>query len=166
MNSRPKRGDWEFFIWSETVPEFTIRLATAEDIPVLVEQRQRMFQAMERFSEAEVAEIVADFVPYIQRALSDGTYRGYLAETLEGKVVAGSGIMLHDRLGRRRAYVCNVYTEPDYRRQGLARRLVETAVAWCRTEGYTSVDLHASQAGRPLYAALGFEPTNEMRLTF
>jgi GNAT superfamily N-acetyltransferase len=148
------------------VAEFRIRPAAAADIPILVQQRQRMFQAMERFGEAEVAAIVEAYVPYIQRALGEGAYRGYLAETPEGKVVAGSGVMLHDRLGRRRAYICNVYTEPEYRRQGLARQLVETAIAWCCAEGFTSIDLHASDAGRPLYASLGFEPTNEMRLTF
>ena len=146
--------------------EFSIRLAAAEDIPILVHQRQQLFQAMERFSEAEIAAIVEAYVPYIHRALGEGAYRGYLAETPEGKVAAGSGVMLHDRLGRRRAYICNVYTEPEYRRRGLARRLVETAIAWCRAEGFPSIDLHASDQGHPLYAALGFEPTNEMRLTF
>jgi len=57
-----------------------------------------------------------------------------------------------------------MYTEPEYRRQGLARRLMEAMVAWCRAERMTSVYLHASDDGRALYESLGFTPTNEMRL--
>ena len=37
-------------------------------------------------------------------------------------------------------------------------------VAWCREQGYKTVSLHASEDGRHLYEALGFKPTNEMRL--
>ena len=36
-------------------------------------------------------------------------------------------------------------------------------LAWTRDEGITSVVLHASDAGRPLYEDLGFVATNEMQ---
>jgi hypothetical protein len=42
--------------------------------------------------------------------------------------------------------------------------LTETAFAWCCQNGPRMVILHASDAGRPVYAALGFTPTNEMSL--
>jgi GNAT superfamily N-acetyltransferase len=58
----------------------------------------------------------------------------------------------------------NVYTHAEFRRQGLARRLTETAVEWCSANGIGTVILHASDDGRALYRTLGFEPTNEMRL--
>jgi hypothetical protein len=35
---------------------------------------------------------------------------------------------------------------------------------WCRANGVSAVILHASDAGRPLYASMGFEPSNEMRV--
>jgi hypothetical protein len=35
---------------------------------------------------------------------------------------------------------------------------------WLRQQGYDTVSLHASDYGRPLYEALGFKATNEMRL--
>jgi GNAT superfamily N-acetyltransferase len=64
----------------------------------------------------------------------------------------------------RRAYIANVYTSSDYRRNGIARRIMQAIVDWCRAEGFKRVALHASPFGRPLYESLGFEPTNEMRL--
>ena len=68
------------------------------------------------------------------------------------------------RIRRRRAYVLNMYTEPAHRRRGLAKRVLEAIVVWCREQGFKVVLLHASDAGRPLYRQFGFEPTNEMRL--
>jgi hypothetical protein len=42
---------------------------------------------------------------------------------------------------------------------------MQEMIAWCRQQGFTHIYLHASKDGRPLYEALGFEPTNEMRLS-
>jgi GNAT superfamily N-acetyltransferase len=64
----------------------------------------------------------------------------------------------------RRAWILNIYVDPAYRRQGLARKVVEALIDWCRTNEFQSVALHASEDGRSLYEKLGFQPTNEMRL--
>jgi GNAT superfamily N-acetyltransferase len=64
----------------------------------------------------------------------------------------------------RRGNILNVYTLPSFRRQGIARRLIEVALNWCRANGIRNVILHASDEGQPLYKSLGFEQTNEMRL--
>ena len=59
----------------------------------------------------------------------------------------------------------NVFTERAWRRRGLAKLLMEHVIAGARTAGVTTLVLHASAEGRPLYEALGFSPTNEMRYT-
>jgi GNAT superfamily N-acetyltransferase len=85
--------------------------------------------------------------------------------------VAGAGLLVVPWVASPRnpvpriAYVLNVYTDPAYRRRGLSRRLMETIIAWCREQGFGVVHLHASEVGRPLYESLGFEPSNEMRLS-
>ncbi len=63
----------------------------------------------------------------------------------------------------REGLVMNVYTAPAWRRRGIARRLMEEIIAWAKTAGIVRLVLHASDEGRPLYTALGFVPTNEMR---
>ena len=62
--------------------------------------------------------------------------------------------------------ILNVYTEPEFRRQGVARRIMETILHWIRARGLRSAHLHASDEGRVLYEKLGFVATNEMRLRF
>jgi GNAT superfamily N-acetyltransferase len=66
--------------------------------------------------------------------------------------------------GRWRGNILNVYTCPQSRRKGLARKLTERAIEWCRANRVGTVILHASDAGRPLYQSMGFVPSNEMRL--
>ena len=64
----------------------------------------------------------------------------------------------------KRVWILNMYIEPRVRRCGVVRELMKAMTEWCRSEGYGSVSLHASEAGRPLYESMGFQPTNEMRL--
>ncbi len=109
----------------------------------------------------------------IARGLEDGSWRGFVAEEgrdADRRVVASGAVLISVWPGQpqdpqpRRATILNVYTERDRRRRGIARRLMEHMIDWCRNEGLTQVWLHASNDGRPLYEAVGFRPTNEMRL--
>lgn len=63
-------------------------------------------------------------------------------------------------------YIWSVFVEPQYRRKGISRRLTQLAVDYLLSIGCTAVVLHASEAGEPVYASLGFQPAKEMRLKF
>ena len=52
--------------------------------------------------------------------------------------------------------VGNVIVRDDYRRRGLGRAVMDSAVAWMRQRGVRSVLLDATPAGRPLYRGMGF----------
>ena len=66
--------------------------------------------------------------------------------------------------GAPRGNILNVYTRPESRRKGLARKLMDAALAWCLLNQVRAVILHASDDDRRLYESLGFESTNEMRV--
>lgn len=149
----------------------TIRLATPDDAEIIYQQRLAMFEDIRGpFDPDDVAAMEATFVPWVRRGLAEGSYRGWLACAGDGRVIAGGGLIVHEWMAGptnpdpRRAYIANIYTEPSYRRNGIARRIMQTIVDWCCAEGFKVVSLHASPFGRPLYESLGFEPTNEMRL--
>jgi GNAT superfamily N-acetyltransferase len=58
----------------------------------------------------------------------------------------------------------NVVTVFAYRRQGIARRVMQTILCWMEEQGIQRVTLHATEMGRPLYQELGFETGNDMWL--
>src|SRR5579885_701722 len=148
-----------------------IRAATLEDVPHLLHHRLAMFEEMEKLKPSLRGEVEQDSREYSWKALAGGTYKGWLAEECDGRILAGGGLVLAAWPGypgernSRRAWILNMYTEPEARRRGLAKRLLEVMIAWCRANGFRAVSLHASDAGRPLYERLGFAATNEMRLT-
>ena len=149
--------------------EVLIRPATPDDIPELLRHRRGMYEDMGYNDAGTLSVMVSTCEPYLASALANGTLHGWLACAGE-KVVAGGVVLVspwpsHPYDGQcRRATILNMYTDPPFRRQGIARRLMQTMIDWCRKEGFVHVTLHASDKGRPLYDSLGFEVTNEMRL--
>ncbi len=146
----------------------TLRRATIADVDVIGHHRDSMFRDM-GIDEAVVRAASGPARAWLAGALADGRYAGVLAES-DGAVVGGVGVLwldlppnMHTTLPRR-GYVLNLYVEATQRRRGLARRLIAEALEVCRASGVDTVSLHASDAGRPLYEALGFAATNEMRL--
>jgi ribosomal protein S18 acetylase RimI-like enzyme len=61
-----------------------------------------------------------------------------------------------------RAYVLNVFVEPQFRKRGLAHQLLERCMAEARQRQIRVVTLHAAEAGRRVYEKFGFRPSNEM----
>jgi GNAT superfamily N-acetyltransferase len=157
---------------SEPFPwkQYTIRRATSADIDAIMDQRRKMFLAMGRKDEEKLAASMITSRAFFAERLANGRYCSWLVEHTPGQVVAGAGVIVFDYHSSpldpspRRPMVVNVYTDPLHRRQGIARKLMEIIIEWCRVEGFGSVLLHASDEGRPLYESLGFEQTNEMRL--
>lgn len=70
-----------------------------------------------------------------------------------GKIVATTTLLPY---GKRVAWIGMVLTRPEYRRQGLARRLMEDAISNAELDGIHTLKLDATDEGRPLYESLGF----------
>jgi GNAT superfamily N-acetyltransferase len=112
--------------------------------------------------------------------LNQGEYIGWLASPAEcpDVIAGGAGVQLRRVLPHplsrtsdggkiaegTQAIIINVFTEPQWRHQGVAVLLLRRIIAWAAAERLDRLVLHASEAGRSLYERLGFVGTNEMRL--
>jgi GNAT superfamily N-acetyltransferase len=149
---------------------YSIRLAALEDAGTISEHRHRMFLDMGKHDPQKLEAMTNAYRPWLASKMAAGEYLGWFATSEDGAVAAGLGLWLMDwpphviGTGLRRGNIINVYTEAAHRRRGLARRLLNTALDWCRANGVDVVILHASKDGRQLYESVGFQPTNEMRL--
>ena len=150
--------------------QFAIRAGTLDDAETIVAHRRAMFLDMGYPEDLAMSRMIERFRPWLKEKMQAGEYLAWFAVGEDGEIAAGLGMWLMDwpphlaGPGRWRANILNVYTRPESRRQGLARRLMEEALAWCRANNLSTVILHASEAGRPLYQSLGFQPTTEMRV--
>lgn len=135
-----------------------------------------MFRDMGSAQPAIERELREAAATQIREAMLSGEYVAWVAHPAgePQRVIAGAGVQLRRLFPRpdaagtgvvhgREGIVLNVYVEREYRRQGIARRLMETIIDWAPRAGIRRLVLHASAEGRPLYESMGFEPTNEMR---
>ncbi|WP_232337322.1 GNAT family N-acetyltransferase [Deinococcus arboris] len=101
------------------------------------------------------------YAAWVAGAIARGTYLGFVTQ-VGGEIIAGAGLTLLDWGPSRgdpqplRARVVNVWTHPDWRRQGHARALVQACLAAGQARGVTRFALGTTLQGRALYEALGF----------
>lgn len=159
--------------------EFHVRRATLDDADVIGTHRARMFYDMGDIPDHLFAEFQARSRDHLHEMLTNGEYVGWLASPTDslGKIIAGAGVQLrrvspHPSTGPngepgigegRHAIIINVYTDPEWRRRGVASLLMQHIIDWSRAERLDRLVLHASDDGRALYEKLGFEQTNEMK---
>jgi GNAT superfamily N-acetyltransferase len=149
---------------------YSIRKATVDDISIIVHHRKAMFTDRGLYDRALIEAMEPPFRVWAAESFRSGQYHGWLAVNTDGQVVGGAGLLLYDWIPSPlapqppRGYILNVYTEPGYRQRGIARRLVEEILEFCRAQELKIILLHASDQGRPIYEALGFAQTNEMRI--
>jgi GNAT superfamily N-acetyltransferase len=154
---------------------FDIRLATPADALLLAAQRVAMFRDMGRTTPAIEQPLFDSCAVYFENAVASGEYVGWIAQ-LAGDphaAIGGAGVQFRPLIPRtdptgqfllagREGLILNVYVDPEHRRQGVARRLMETLIRWAPGAGIVRLVLHASPDGRRLYEALGFRESNEM----
>ena len=147
------------------------RRATADQIELLVTTRVEVLRAANRLDDfADLSEVAAQSRDYYLRALRDGTHTGLLA--FDGEDFVGAGGVSYFRVMPTchnvtgwKAYIMNMYVRPEYRRRGIATRMLDLLVADARARGIGLISLEATDAGRPLYEKYGFIPmTHEMEL--
>ncbi len=158
---------------------FRIRLADPADADTIAWHRARMFQDMGDVPPALFDSFRAKSREAMNELFAQGEYIGWLAspEDQPDRIVAGAGIQLRRALPHplslskgetivaagRHASILNVFTEPEWRRRGLAALLLGEIIQWAKNERLDRLVLHASPGGRALYERLGFIETSEMR---
>ena len=99
---------------------------------------------------------------YYHRHMADGTFVSWLA--LDGtKIIGTSGMSFVEKPpyftcpSGRLGLLSSMYTDPDYRRMGIAKELLHRVVEEARAYGCGAVHITASDMGVKLYTAYGFK---------
>ena len=151
---------------------FEYRKATIEDINELVKTRIIVLRAANKLSDdVDMSVVEKTTYSYYRRALETGEHIAYLVYD-NGTFIGAGGVSFyqvmptyHNPSGNK-AYIMNMYTAPEYRRQGIALHTLDLLVSDAKQQGVSQIALEATNMGRPLYAKYGFVKMNdEMELT-
>jgi GNAT superfamily N-acetyltransferase len=150
------------------MPEPTYRELAQSDIPIAQELRALMIREMDGGRDPDVIQPgwrdrYTEF--YSSRMVHDRAAL-FLAEHDAKPIgVAAVYLMVNHRseiFGFQSAYVSNVWVEPEWRRRGIASKLMGMTVDWAKNKGCEVVRLRSSKMGRAVYAGLGFVASDEM----
>lgn len=143
------------------------RKASLADLEILTETRIEVLRAANQLgTDIDMSEVKKQSREYYQNSLKNNTHSAYLIFDKEIFVGAG-GISYyqvmptyHNPTGKK-AYIMNMYTNPCYRRQGIAFKTLDLLVTDAREKGITAISLEATDMGRPLYEKYGFIKMND-----
>lgn len=138
-----------------------IELALTSDIDALTALRLAFLREDFGQLDPELADTLATALPDYFREHMDRDLFCFVAR--EGETIAATAMLLVTVkppspafINGRTGTVLNVYTRPEYRRRGLARRLMERLMEYARAAELSVMNLKATDAGHPLYLSAGF----------
>jgi len=146
------------------------RNARAVDTAELIRLRAQMFESMGLYVSDPVWRQACE--SHFALLDTDALF-GAVVDDPGGPGLVASGLVeVHQRIpsplshNGRVAYVSSVCTDDAWRRQGLARLVMEHLLDRLRQMDVTTVDLHTTVAGEGLYRDFGFasRPQPELRL--
>lgn len=142
--------------------EFVYKKAGLEDIELLVETRIEVLRAANRLDcDTEMPFVEQQSREYYKEYLRTEEHIAYLV--FDGERFIGAGgvsffrVMptYHNPTGWK-AYIMNMYTNPNYRRKGIAYHMLELLTEEAKNKGITHISLEATDMGRHLYERYGF----------
>jgi GNAT superfamily N-acetyltransferase len=106
---------------------------------------------------------------WVRAEIRNGHVVGWVVQTANHEIVGGGCLWLRPEQPRPNLskpiepYLFSMFTEPKFRRKGIASLILNEAIKWSRKNDYRRILLHASKKGRRLYRRYGFTRTWEMR---
>ena len=150
---------------------YEYKKATISDIDELVRTRIIVLRTANKLSnDVDMSLVEKESYEYYKRTLENGEHIAYLVYD-NGKFIGAGGVSFyqvmptyHNPTGKK-AYIMNMYTAPEYRRQGIAFQTLDLLVKDAKEQGVLQIALEATDMGRPLYERYGFvKMEDEMEL--
>ena len=138
--------------------EIQYRKLTSGDLDTFIQMRISQLREEGATEDIDLAPSLKD---YYVRHMADGTFVSWLAMD-QDRIVGTSGMSFVEKPpyfgcpSGRIGLLSSMYTDPRYRRMGIAKELLSRVVDEARAYGCGTVQITASDMGVLLYADFGF----------
>lgn len=147
------------------------KVATMDDLDLLTVSRVKVLRAANKLNDSvDMTDVEKESYKYYQKALADGTHFAILVMD-DDKFIGAGGVSFYNVMptyhnpSGKKAYIMNMYTDPHYRRQGIAYTTLDMLVNVAKERGIYQISLEATEMGRSLYEKYGFvKMESEMEL--
>ena len=138
--------------------EIKYQRLTEKDLDIFIEKR--IHQLREEGAKEEI-DLVPALKDYYQRHMAEGTFVSWIA--LDGNTMIGtSGMSFVEKPpyfgcpSGKIGLLSSMYTDPDYRRKGIAKELLSRVIKDAKEYGCGTIQITASEMGVKLYTDFGF----------
>jgi GNAT superfamily N-acetyltransferase len=138
-----------------------IRKATIEDIDILIKLRLDYLLTDRGYLNADEENAIrSQLVDYYTKHINND-FIAILAE-IDNNIVSTAFLAISEKpanptfITGKTGTLLNVLTYPEYRRMGIATKVVSKIIDEAKQLGVSLIDLSATQDGKPLYEKLGF----------
>lgn len=145
-----------------------LRKVSIDDFELLIRLRiDYLIEDRGSISQDEKQKIELQLRDYFPKHISDGTFIGVVAEE-DNKVISVAFLSISEKpanpafITGKTGTLLNVHTYSQYRRKGIATKVIMRIIEEARSCGVSYIDLSATSDGKPLYKKLGF---NESKYT-
>ena len=138
--------------------EIRYKKLTKDELDTFIQMRIKQLREEGATEDIDLVPALRD---YYERHMSDGTFVSWLAMDGE-KIIGTSGMSFVEKPpyfgcpNGRIGLLSSMFTDPDYRRKGIAKELLSRVVEEARNYGCGTVQITASDMGVKLYTAYGF----------
>lgn len=129
-----------------------------KDLDIFIEMRINQLREEGAKEDIDLRPALRD---YYMRHMNDGSFVSWIAED-EGKIIGTSGMSFVEKPpyfgcpSGKMGLLSSMFTNPAYRRKGIAKELLHRVVEEARNYGCGTVQITASDMGVKLYTAYGF----------
>lgn len=134
------------------------RKLTEKDLDIFIEMRINQLREEGAKEDIDLRPALRD---YYMRHMKDGTFVSWIAED-GGKIIGTSGMSFVEKPpyfgcpSGKMGLLSSMFTNPAYRRKGIAKELLHRVVEEAKNYGCGTVQITASDMGVKLYTAYGF----------
>ena len=137
----------------------TYKKLTVNDLDVFIKMRINQLREEGTKEDIDLEPALKD---YYLRHLSDGTFVSWLALDND-RIIGTSGMSIVEKPpyfgcpSGKIGLLSSMFTDPNYRRKGIAKTLLSKVIDEAKTQGCGTVQITASNMGVLLYSDYGFE---------
>jgi GNAT superfamily N-acetyltransferase len=146
--------------------EAALRKANVDDVELLIRLRiDYLTEDKGKPSQDEEAAIKSQLKKYFSKHIPNNTFIGILAE-LDGKIVSTAYLAVSEKPANQvfitgvTGTMVNVLTYPEYRRKGIATKVIEKLIEEAKAVGVSHINLSATADGKFLYEKMGFKKSD------
>ncbi len=140
-----------------------VRKTTEKDMDLLVQLRiEYLLDQDSKKTLDNKDQLIENLYSYFEKAILRNEFIAVVAEE-DGKAVSTAFMSIAERPPRpgnssnRVGTIYSVFTYPEYRRRGIATKVLQLLLQEAKENNVATVDLSATADGRPLYEKLGFK---------